>query len=771
MNRPNSDGNYFTKIRWWVACVAVALTTLLQGCGSRDDGVGVSVAPGSDAGAPPAIPLVVESIAPQKGVPGTTVTVRGSGFTRNTQLLWGDTVLPTVFQSAQALTFQLPPTHAAGDVMHAVALKREDGVVQFSTQPVVVLAVPEPTSFSPSSAREGQIIRVVGANLQLIKRIELGQTVAQPFSVAADGSWMEFLVPTQAPNGSVVAYDANDNAFALGALQVIGQSLTLSIDDVEVSQGQLISVSQATVDPYLRLVPQRDTLVRVRLAPNSSGTPQVPVVRLTVSNTALGSQTFVMQGPSTLGANSVVENDLDGSYTYVIPGAWIGPGFQMVVAANEATFPLSVARFAYTPSASVLKAGTYIRMHVVPIAPDTGERLNFDQTWFTNNLKGVYPLSDIDVVIEPPLVGPGTNTSDDWLEAVDSLRAASSPKNYDFYFGAMPYDGKTGLGYMPGRTAIACHLWYGRQDYSIQGVVMHEIGHNFGRDHSFSDSNFPYSSSNWVGGPWASVIDIQGKRQYVDPSVWHDVMSYDYPKTVSDYTYSGAYDYLEQNLPLSAKPAANEQMPVPRVVDTRTAADSIYLRGSWTSSTGKVTLAAPVRMQAAPDTLSLAPTQLQSDSDYVLEVATNNARFRYPLQLQKIADAQTPHFSFEITIPAVEGIVSMRVLRGLSELPTMTASQAAKPQAVRSMSAPANAVIKPWGSYRVNGSNLEVTWDANHWPWLSVWQKTISGLVPLSIARTGGVLKVPLRAAVAESSGLVVSLSDGLNTTLEAVGL
>ncbi|WP_198030919.1 hypothetical protein [Cupriavidus sp. amp6] len=121
---------------------------------------------------------------------------------------------------------------------------------------------------------------------------------------------------------------------------------------------------------------------------------------------------------------------------------------------------------------------------------------------------------------------------------------------------------------------------------------------------------------------------------------------------------------------------------------------------------------------------------LQSEKDFVLEVTTaGGARLRYPLQLQEAGDADTPRFGFEVTIPAVDGIQSLRVLCGLSALQTVTAAQGPKPPMLRAMSAPPNAIVRSWGTNRVRGNNLELTWDAARWPWLSVWQKTATGVV------------------------------------------
>jgi len=773
------------KRTWIGSALAVGmLTSGLQGCGGGGDGApaadatassGSSGTGGGQPGA--AVPLKVASVTPQTGTPGTTVTVQGTGLTRATRAYWGETELTASFQSADRLVFVLPDTPAMDDVGNTLTLHREDGAQQTWSTPVTVEAVPKPISVQPGNAREGQRVRINGARLQRVKQIRLGDMSITPAAVANDGSWLEFVVPANAPSGSVVLVDAKDRRFPAGNLIVSATAVSLAFQDVQVYQSQLISVSQPKPSLYLRLAPGRDTMVRVRLVPNGTSDVYTPEVRLTVSNTALGSSTFVMRGPATLGATPVAEDDLAGSYTYTVPGAWIGPGFRLEVAANDQKAPQGVTRFTYTPSADVLKGGTYIRMHVVPIAPSSGVKVDLDYNWIKASLRGVYPLTDMDFVVEPALSGPATNKIGAWLDAVAELRAASSPKNYDFYFGVMPCDSCGGLGETPGRSAVAPHLWSGRKDHSMMGTIMHEVGHNFGREHSWDDPTFPYSRSsgqvfsgpwNWLGGPWGSVIGPLGHRQLADPTKWHDVMSYSDPTAVSDYTYSGVYDYLVQNLPASAKPAAKARH-AQGAAQVSSAIDVLYVAGAVDRATGQVKLRAPVRMKAAPDTVALASGTLPADDDYVMEVTTAQGRLRYPLQLRELNDAEQPRASFELTIPAVDGIQSVRVLRGLVALPTQTAAQAAKPSALRVMSAPSDAVVKAWGTYRMSGNTLALTWEATRWPWLSVWQKTADGLVPLAVGATGGAANVSLRAPQSDTLGLVISLSDGLNTTLESV--
>ncbi len=85
-------------------------------------------------------------------------------------------------------------------------------------------------------------------------------------------------MPDGAGSGSVALYDARARVYAAGELKIQGAALELRIDDMEIAQSHLHSISQSTVVPTLRLVPLRPLLVRVRLAPEP-GAGLVPCPR------------------------------------------------------------------------------------------------------------------------------------------------------------------------------------------------------------------------------------------------------------------------------------------------------------------------------------------------------------------------------------------------------------------------------------------------------------------------------------------------------------
>jgi hypothetical protein len=672
-----------------IGCIGLlAATVFLTSCGGHGDssngGSTTSDAPSEAPSTVAVEALTIDAVSPSEGPPGTDVAIAGSGFTKATRVYWGDVELATTFQSPQRMIATLPPNDADSDQTNFIRVKREDDVEQRSTSHVTVESIPAVLSMSPTEAREGHEIQVKGKRLKHVKAVLLGDKHVPVQSTDGDGQTIRFVVPKGAGSGTVYVVDAKERRTYAGTLTVVQPLGALQISNVEVSQGQLISVNQATIDPYLRLVPERDTLVRVRLKPPAAHETVHPVVKLTVSNDALGTQTFTMAGPQRLGAAPIAEDDLKNSYTYTVPGKWIGPGFHFKVESSERSLAYDPAQFSFTPPKGAVRGPTYIKLHIVPVEwLENGKliKADLDLKWFTTHIKAVFPLSDIDFVVEPFYRNDSLahNNSYLWIDAMREMRAKSNPKNYDFFFGVLPCGDCTGLGDRPGRAAVASHIWRGNKADSINGVMTHEIGHTFGRYHSFEEKEFPYKD-NRLGGPWAAYVNSNNALMYADPTKWYDVMSYSYPKTVSDYTYAGAYDYLEKSCPLSDKPkatSASQGSKTRRALPAQ--ANTLYIQGRIDLKTGKAVLSTPIAVQSTPDTVPVAVRYLPGDNEYMLEIVTEHGFSRYKLALSDLDDSPDLMKSFEMNVPPVAGMKALRIIQGRSVLTEKPLDAASRP--------------------------------------------------------------------------------------------
>ncbi|SAK94466.1 IPT/TIG domain protein [Caballeronia hypogeia] len=610
--------------------------------------------------------LTVNGFTPSVAVPGDTITITGSGFTKATRVVWRGGQFYLQVNSANEITFQVPTLGNGEDWSGTLMLLREDGAQVTTTTTLTVQALPLPTSLSATNAREGDEVRIDGKFLipTLVKSLMMGDREFLPSR--GNGTSLWFNVPKGAPSGSVVVLDWKGHKISAGTLNVIPPSPSIEFASVQLSQGPLFSVSDPVADPNLRLVSQRDLLVRVRLKPAASLGQINPDVEMAFMNEKKTWQAVRMQGPGALSTNAIAENDIANSYTYTIPAEWLDKGFRFQIRAADNRYPDATKIFSYQPPAAALGGGTYVRMHLVPVVTPNGAKGKIDVDFFKKALMAAYPLSAVDVVVEPEIKWATTAYSNDdilgLLYDINSRRASSQPNNYDFYYGVVPC-GCTSVAFAPGRAGVIPDSGYYTKEGPMQ-VSIHEIGHSFGRMHTWDDEASPYKSGNAIGvGPWLPEVTADLAQSFINPATRYDIMSYNVPNdSVSAYTYAGVYKYVEQNLPLSARPKLLRA--------SAPAGTALRLAGVLNENAGTVKLNAAMRVSGTPDTVVLAGDAQLANDDYVIELETGNGTYRYPLQPVKIVMEQVSSSlaGFELKIPVVDKIIRTRVLRGKAVL-------------------------------------------------------------------------------------------------------
>lgn len=308
-------------------------------------------------------PLLLNSVTPDNGPAGTTVTLAGTGFTGTTAVTFG-TVPATSFtvNNDGSITATVPP--GAGSTVNVTANGATSNSLPFGA-PVI-------TSLSPNSALPGTQITINGYGFTGATGVMFGNTPATTFTVNNDGSItvtvpnnpgsfvtvttprgtsnqapftvpgapvITSLSPAAGPAGTTVTISGSNFTGATAVLfgNVPATSYTVNND------GTITCVVPANAGPYVTVTNPTGTSnqapfggpVITALSPN----PAAPGTTILISGTNLAGATGVMFG--NVPATSFVVNP-NGTISAVVP-AGAGPYVTVTTpqgTSNQAPFSL-----------------------------------------------------------------------------------------------------------------------------------------------------------------------------------------------------------------------------------------------------------------------------------------------------------------------------------------------------------------------------------------------------------------------------------------------
>jgi hypothetical protein len=317
-----------------------------------------------------------------------------------------------------------------------------------------------------------------------------------------------------------------------------------------------LTQSTQTLAGAVPLVANRDGYLRVFVIANqaNSATPLVRV-RLYVNGTQEGSPAII-PAPSHSVPTSVNESALANSWNVAVPGSMIKPGLailadvdpsQLIPESQRAnnSFPASG-----TPAALTVKNLSPFYIRFIPVKQSvnnlTGDVSNANKDALLVKTVKIHPISSYSADVHATytttaLAVTGGNANGAWesiLSEMAALRVAEgSPRNYFGIVKTSYTSGIVGISYIGGGASV------GYDGSTAIEIISHELGHAWGRSHApcgitgATDPGYPYSSGN-IG---VYGFDVQTNTLY--PPATAEVMSYCHPQWISDYTYTGVYNW------------------------------------------------------------------------------------------------------------------------------------------------------------------------------------------------------------------------------------
>lgn len=548
-----------SPVAFIVACAAlppstgsIAITTATSGQDQDPDGYSFTIDQGSVQ------PIGVNGTASVAGLAAGGHAVRLQGAAANCTI-GGDNPRTVAVAAGETATtaFAVTCTATTGELT------------------VTITGLPAGTSADVTVTGPGGFIRAVTTSTTLADLAPGSYTVAAA-DVANSGTQY-----TPSPRSRVVSVAAAGTASAAVAYAVVTPSVNLRID------GWFLTQSVQSPAGDVPLVQNRDGFIRVFVLADGPNTA-TPRVRLRMYLNGTLARTFDIPAPGPSTPQSRAENDLTSSWNVKIPRELFGAGLSVladvdptnVIAEKDESdnnYPVSG-----TAQPESMREVPALGVTFVPVKQQTsgltGDVTLANKVTYLTLPRRMLPISTANDEVHEvystttadPLLPDDANGA--WIRVlaeIDALRVAEGTGRN--YYGVVQVDyanGLAGLGYTDRPTAMG----YDRADDRSR-VMAHEIGHNFGRQHSPCgttsglDLAYPYSG----GLTGAFGFDLQAN--VLKSPLLPDIMGYCANPWISDYTYEGvlAFRTAAQDAIAAAASAAPQRCLLVwgRIVDGR----------------------------------------------------------------------------------------------------------------------------------------------------------------------------------------------------------
>jgi len=486
----------------------------------------------------------ITSFAPTTGPVGTSVVITGTDFTGATAVTLNGMATGFLVNSNTQITSTVP----IGATTGRFSVTTPGGTATSTSDFTVTIPAPTISSFNPTTGPAGTPVIIAGTNLTGATAVSLNGTTAS-FTVNS-ATQIAATVPTGATTGKFSVTTPGGTAISANNFTVTTGSTTL---DLTIDGFYITQATQEYPNPTVPLVQDRSAWVRVFVKANQSNTvmPQVQVQFINGSTT----NTLTINAPS-----SAVPTDVDpntnASWNAAVPSSWIQPGVQVVATVDPSNTIPEADETNNQTSTTTLDVRTLKtwKITLIPVhtkdgltgSVTTGGRTAADMVEFAKRL---HPVPDaVDVAVGGTLNSSVTTLVNDGTGWSTVLNEVSAKRTSDgatdrYYYGLVKVNyssGVAGLGFIGFPAAMG---W----DYSsAPAVLAHEVGHNFGRQHSpcggasSPDPNYPYPGG-LIGVPGWDAFATSGNLK--NSATYTDIMGYCSPQWVSDYVYKSVLDF------------------------------------------------------------------------------------------------------------------------------------------------------------------------------------------------------------------------------------
>lgn len=690
--------------------------------------------------------IAVTSFSPTTVARGATLTIAGTNLNRATAVEFAGGATATIASRSGATSIAVVVPNAA--VSGAFTVIGDAGERVASASALTVVAPISVDANATYRVAPGAPVTISGSGLTNVTAVTVGSSAA---TIASQSdTQLVFNLPSGLNCGSITLLANTQPAVPAGSV-IVGAGCTMRVAAVEFAQ----VLSQTASDPYQRLVPRKETLVRAYVVAETAGNA-APTVRLTASASGATLGTLVMSGPAIvpqLAAGSALPATLryDETRTYnaFLPTAWVTAGLQVRIDVDPEQ------RYGTTVTANAqpnVGTPTSIDLVLVPLVSGSNAPTMPEAALALDELVRRLPLprERIRVSVRAPYTltssSDGVDTSAEWSDALrelELLRRAEAPgKHYYGFVRPMVSAGTAGIGYVNRVGSSSPNLsslgWDATRNW--RRTMTHELGHNFGRDHApcgnpgGPDPNYPYAGGALSDTPlFESLLDdIQS------PLNQTDVMGYCNGSWFSDYNLREVQRFLEAR-------------PQPALaVEGELASEVIYVSGRIGSG--------GVRFDPIQRGRGLAP--VAAGGGYRLRLhSADGASIELPVEAVPVDHADPPEEHFFAVLPAPGALSKVDLLRNGVVVPHAAGSRAS----AKALAAPAMAA--PTLQWRERGGRLEVSWDASAAPYLAVAHVAGGRRTVLAVQLRGGAATIDV-AALAPGGEYEFSLSDGLNARL-----